>query len=150
MRSFCVNHVFNFTNKIYLHCSYWDTIHSQTYHVHNSPLVIFCCGFVHHWSRGKMSDIIQTINSKAFFLAKILNFNYIFIEIYSLWSNWQYVNIGSDAGLARNKWQYNISSNDGPIHRRIYASPSFNELRIPIRYIVISLPWRKRWVFKWK
>ena len=31
-----------------------------------------------------------------------------FTEIYSLWSNWQYSNIGSDNGLAPNRQQVNI------------------------------------------
>ena len=35
-------------------------------------------------------------------------FEWNFTEMYSLWSNWQYSNIGSDNGLAPNRQQVNI------------------------------------------
>ena len=46
----------------------------------------------------------------------------------SLGSNWQYIIIGSDNGLAPNRWQGIIWMNDGLVNWRKYASLGFNEL----------------------
>ena len=46
----------------------------------------------------------------------------------SLGLDWQYVTIGSDNGLAPNRRQAIIWTNDGLIYWHIYASLSLNEL----------------------
>ena len=43
-------------------------------------------------------------------------------------SNWQYVTIGSDNGLARSRRQAIIGNNANPVHRRIYAALGGDEL----------------------
>ena len=75
-----------------------------------------------------MAAISQTIYSNVFH--KILNFNYNFTEIWSLWFNWQYGSIGSDNGLAPDRRQAIIWTNDGLCQWRIYASLGLNELYI--------------------
>ena len=65
---------------------------------------------------------------KYFLKWKPFNFEQNFIEIFSLQSNRQYLSIGSVNGLAPNRRQAIIWSNDDPVHRRIYASPGVNEL----------------------
>ena len=37
-------------------------------------------------------------------------------------SNWQYASIGSGNGLASNRWQAIIRSNDNPVYRPIYVA----------------------------
>ena len=54
---------------------------------------------------------------------KYLNFKQNFIEIRSLGSNWQYVGIGSDNGLAPSR-----RTNLDPVHWRIYAALGGDEL----------------------
>ena len=48
--------------------------------------------------------------------------------MYSLWSNWQYGNIGSDNGLAPNRRQAKLWSVVGMFYWRIYASFGLNAL----------------------
>ena len=47
---------------------------------------------------------------------KLLNFKKYFIETCSWESNWQYVFIGSDNGLALTRWQAIIWTNDGLVY----------------------------------
>ena len=47
--------------------------------------------------------------------------------MYSLWSIWQYIIIGSDNGLAPNKRQAIIWTNYGLVSWRKYASRGLNE-----------------------
>ena len=54
--------------------------------------------------------------------------NKISFEICSLGSNWQYVSIGSDNGMAPSRWQAIVWTNADPVHRRIYAALGENEL----------------------
>ena len=42
--------------------------------------------------------------------------------MHSLESNWQYVSIDSDNGVAPYRWQGIIWTNDGPAHQRIYVT----------------------------
>ena len=70
---------------------------------------------------------------------KTLNFNYNFTEICSLGSNWQYGSIGSDNGLAPNRRQAIIWTNDGPGYWRLYASLDLNELNA-----VLNTFWGKK------
>ena len=58
---------------------------------------------------------------------KLLNFEWYFIEICSLGSNWQYI-IGSDNDLAPNRQQVFIWTNDCLVYWCIYVPLSLNEL----------------------
>ena len=52
----------------------------------------------------------------------------MFIEMRSLGSNWQYVSIGSDNGLALSRWQAIIWTNADPFHWHIYVALGEDEL----------------------
>ena len=65
---------------------------------------------------------------------KTFEFNYNFTWICSLVSNWQYGSIGSDNGLAPNRQQAIIWTNDCLGYWCIYASLSLNELKCLIVY----------------
>ena len=75
-----------------------------------------------HWSRHKMATISQTRNLKRNFL-ECFNFHWYFTEIYSQGSNWQYISIGWDNGLAPNRRQAIIWTNGG-----MYASLGISKL----------------------
>ena len=77
----------------------------------------------------QMSDSSQTIFSNAFSWVQTFDFQNHFMEICSLGSNWQHVIIGSDNGLAQNRRQAIIWTNDGLVNMRIYASLSLKELK---------------------
>ena len=59
-----------------------------------------------HWGRDKIDAISQTIFVNAFSWMKNFEFQY-FIDICSLGSNWQYIIIGSENGLASNRHYLN-------------------------------------------
>ena len=59
---------------------------------------------------------------------KCLNCDSNFTDIYSHWSHLQYDSIGADNGLALNRRQAIIWTNDGQVYWRIYASLCLNEL----------------------
>ena len=59
---------------------------------------------------------------------KAFNFKWHFIELCYLGSNWQYVIIGLDNGLAPNRRQAIIWTNDGLVNWCIYVSLGLNEL----------------------
>ena len=89
----------------------------------------WCCyQILIRWSRDKMAAIFQTIFSNAFSWMKSFSFQTILIKMCSLWSNWQYVIIGSDIGLLPNRRQAIIWTNDGLVYRRIYAWLGLNGL----------------------
>ena len=71
---------------------------------------------------------------------KYFNFKQYFIEICSLGSNWQYVGIGSDNGLAPSRRQAIIWTNVDPVHR-IYAAIGGEEL------IDHQQSWYMYWLF---
>ena len=54
-------------------------------------------------------------------------------------SNFQYFSIGSDNGLAPNRRQAIIWTNDDPVQRCIYASLSLNELINAYIYRLLDL-----------
>ena len=83
-----------------------------------------------HWGGGKMVAISQMTFSNAFSWMKMFKFWLNFTEVCSQGSNWQYSKIGSDNGLAPNKRQAIIWTNDALGCRRINASLGLNELRI--------------------
>ena len=64
----------------------------------------------------------------AFLEWKYMHFDYNFTEVCSQGSNWQYPSIGSGNGVALNRQQAIIRTNDGIAYRRIYVSPGLNEL----------------------
>ena len=64
-----------------------------------------------------------------FFQWKLLNFEQNFTEICALGSNWQYGSIGSDNGLAPNRWLTIIWSNVGMLYWCIYAWLDLSELK---------------------
>ena len=81
------------------------------------------CNIVHtltHLPLDKIAAIWQTTCSNAFSWMKILEFQKKFTEICSLRSNWQYIRIGSDNGLAPSRRQAIIWTNANPVHRCIY------------------------------
>ena len=86
-----------------------------------------------------MSAISRTLVSRTFSWIKIFNFNYDFTEICSLWPHWQCGSTGSDNGLAPDRRQSIIWTNDALGSWRIYASHDLNELRyksyLKLRYI---------------
>ena len=59
---------------------------------------------------------------------KIFFFDWYFTEVRSYGSNWQYLSIGLDNGLAPNRWQAITWTNAEPIHCRIYAALGRDEL----------------------
>ena len=61
---------------------------------------------------------------------KLLDLKQYFIEMCHLWSNWQYVTVGTDSGLAPNMRQAKYWTNDGLVYWHIYASLSLSELNI--------------------
>ena len=73
-----------------------------------------------------MAAMSQTTFSSAWMVT--FNFEKKFTEICSLQSTWQYGSIGPDNGLAPNRRQTIICSNDGLGDWRIYASLGRNEL----------------------
>ena len=81
-----------------------------------------------HWGREKMAAISRMTFPSAFPWMKFLNFNYNFTEMCFFVSNWQYGGIGSDNGLALNRRQAIIWTNDGLGYWCIYVSLSLNEL----------------------
>ena len=77
----------------------------------------------------KMAAILQTIYFLGHFLEwKLFNFNYNFTELCSLGSNWQYGIIGSDSGLAPNRCQAIMWTNEALGYWCIYMrhSPSMS------------------------
>ena len=66
-----------------------------------------------HWGRDKMAAILLTIVSNAFPWRKIFEFRLKFHWSLSQWSNWQNASTGSDNGLAPDRRQAIIWTNDG-------------------------------------
>ena len=64
------------------------------------------------------NDIFKCISLEKKSLYSDINF----IEVCSQWSNWQNVTIGSDNGLAPNRRQAIIWTNNGLVYRGIYTS----------------------------
>ena len=84
-----------------------------------------------HWGQDKMAAVFQTTFSSAFSWMKMYEFRLRFY--WSLFPRVQLTisqapSIVSDNGLAPNRRQAIIWSNDGLISRRIYASLGLNEL----------------------
>ena len=75
-----------------------------------------------------MAAISQTTHSNTFLEWTCLHFDWNFTEVCSQGSIEQYASIGSDNGLAPNRRQAIIWTNDGLIWWRIYASLGLNEL----------------------
>ena len=93
-----------------------------------------------HLPLDKMAAISLTIYPNVFLKWKYLNFKLDFIEIRSLGSNWQYVCIDSDNGLAPNGRQAIIWITADPIHGRIYAALGGDE------WIAISMIIHDAWI----
>ena len=70
------------------------------------------------------------------------NFNQYSTGVCSLGLNWKSISIGSDNGLAPNKWQTIIWANDALFHWRIYPSLGLSELtlRRSFHFIWWALP----------
>ena len=81
-----------------------------------------------HWGWDKMANISQTTFSNAFFEWKCVNFDLDFTEVYFQGSIQQYSIIGSDSGLAPNRRQAIIWTNDGLLLTQIYVPLGLNEL----------------------
>ena len=86
-------------------------------------------GSLTHSGRDKMAAIIQMTFSNAFLWWKCMNFDYNFTEVCSQGSSLQYSIIGLDNGLAPNRRQAIIWTNDGLCFCHIYASLGLNELK---------------------
>ena len=69
-----------------------------------------------HWARNKMVAISLTAFSNAFSWMKSSVFWFNFTEVCSWAFDWQYVSIGSGNGLAPNRWQAIIWTNDGLVY----------------------------------
>ena len=91
--------------------------------------------FLSHFPLDKMATISQF--KGIFFFEKIWISNKNFMEIFSLGSNWQYVSIGSDNGLAPSRRQAIIWTNVDPVYRRIYAALGGGELMTEF----VSISW---------
>ena len=78
---------------------------------------------------------------------KCLNFHWYFTEVYSQASNWQYISIGSDNGLALARQQAIIWTNDGRLLMHIcitqpqWVKPEYPGIHISIltKHIWISI-----------
>ena len=64
---------------------------------------------------------------------KCLNSDLNFTEFCFWRSNYQYFSIGAENGLAPNRRQAIIWTNDDPVQRRIYASLGLNELNMEMQ-----------------
>ena len=62
-----------------------------------------------------------------FIVWKCLNVDWNFTKVCSQASSWQYISIGLDDGLAPNRWQTIIWTNDVLGCRRMYAPLGLNE-----------------------
>ena len=69
-----------------------------------------------HWGLDKMVAISQTVFSHAFSWMKTFECQAMLYQMCSLGSNWRYVIIGPDNGLAPNRRQAIIWTNDGLFH----------------------------------
>ena len=83
---------------------------------------------VTHWGRDTMVTILQMKFWNAFSQMKMFYFDWNWIEIRSWLYNQKFTNIGSDNGLAPNRRQAIIWTNDGLDQWRIYALISLHEL----------------------
>ena len=82
-----------------------------------------------HWGWDKMADTSQTLFSNAFLWEKKLHYDLNFIDFYCRTSwIWHLDTIGSDKGLAPNRWQVIIVKNDDFVYWLKYASSDPNEL----------------------
>ena len=92
----------------------------------------------------KMAVISQTIFSYAFSWMKSLSFWLKFHWSLFLRSNWQYPNIGLDNGLAPNRRQAIILTNNADaIHWRIHAALGGDELSdLNLVSVPVKHPWR--------
>ena len=75
-----------------------------------------------HWGRDKMATIFRTTFSNAFSWMKIISFYLNSVEIWIQGSNYHYIIIGSDDGLAPIRRQAIIWTNGDLIYWRTYAS----------------------------
>ena len=82
-----------------------------------------------HLPLNKMAAISQTTCLNAFSWMKIFELQIKFH--WNMESNWQYVSIGSDDGLASSRRQVIIWSIADPVHWRIYAALGGDELNEP-------------------
>ena len=88
-------------------------------------------------------DVLWTfaVSDGTFSLIKMLEFCLNFTEVYTLGSNWQWVSIDSDNGLAPNRRQPIIWTNDGFLYWRKEVSLDFGGLissqeNIPISFYI--------------
>ena len=72
------------------------------------------------------------------FLKRKLHFDQNFTVLCPWWSNWQHPCIGSDQNLASIRRQSIIWKKCWHIWRRIYASPSFSDLKLPFLWTHIT------------
>ena len=90
------------------------------------------------WGRDKWSRIRRWHFQMYFLQWKLSNFDWNFIEFCSQGSNWQYLSLRLDNGLAPNRRQAIIWTNTDPIHCHIYAAlggDELIELTDAIRYV---------------
>ena len=90
----------------------------------------YCCAiyFLIHPPLDKIAAISQTTCPNAFSWIDIFEFKIKFHWNMFLESNWQYVGIGSDNGLAPSRRQAIIWTNAHPINWRIYTALGGDEL----------------------
>ena len=60
------------------------------------------------------------------------------IQICFHWAHWQYAGIDTDNGLAPNRWQVIILTNDGPVYWSIYASLGLSDLTTTVIYTLMG------------
>ena len=72
-----------------------------------------------HWCQDRMATILQRTSSNLFPVSKLLYCNSNFTKSSSQRSNQQYTSIGLDNGLAPNRRQAIIWTNDGLVYRCI-------------------------------
>ena len=81
------------------------------------------------WGQDKMAVICKQHFQIHFLYWNLMDFYSNFIEICSQGPNKQWDSIGSDNGLALNRWQAIIWTNDGLIWWPIYALFGLDELK---------------------
>ena len=100
----------------------WEGL-TQWWPIVKPPSGMLSPGELTHWGQDKIATISQTTFSSAFCWMKTFEF-----QIKFEFSNWQYINIGSDNGLMPTRQQAIIWTNGGMFYWHIYASLDFNEL----------------------
>ena len=117
--SFCWHPIWPITQLTQRSC---ELVHTQVHVYLVTTATLSTELILTHGGRDKMINIFNTIFKCIFLNDNFWISNKISLKGCMLGSNWQFPNIGLDNGLAPNRWQAIIWSNDDPGHRHVYVS----------------------------